>query len=164
MQGITRRQSLALGAATLGATTIPLIGARAADDDVPTADVKPPEAKVPAVKAPERKRRRPAVIAPEPTLVEPPLVEPAPQPLQPELVLPTEATEESLCAPGEVLPNDVLAAEPHAEAEIASPPIEADLCPPSEFVNDGDNGAAVPVDSQRRGFAERLRDWLGRTA
>ena len=38
---ITRRDSLALGAAALGATSVPLIGARAAVDDVPTADVKP---------------------------------------------------------------------------------------------------------------------------
>ena len=47
MQGFTRRQSLAAGAATLGvaalgATVLPLVGARAADSDVPTADVKPP--------------------------------------------------------------------------------------------------------------------------
>src|SRR3984885_3473859 len=47
MQGVTRRQSLAVGAATLGAaalgaTAVPLVGARAADSDVPTADVKPP--------------------------------------------------------------------------------------------------------------------------
>ena len=40
---ITRRDSLALGAAALGAASIPIIGARAAVDDVPTADVKPPE-------------------------------------------------------------------------------------------------------------------------
>jgi multiple sugar transport system substrate-binding protein len=46
MQGLTRRQSLALGAATFGATTIPLIGARAADSDVPVADVKPPAYKI----------------------------------------------------------------------------------------------------------------------
>lgn len=44
---VTRRDSLALGAATLGAAglgaaSIPLIGARAAVDDVPTADVKSP--------------------------------------------------------------------------------------------------------------------------
>ena len=38
---ISRRDSLTLGAAALGATSIPLIGARAAVDDVPTADVKP---------------------------------------------------------------------------------------------------------------------------
>jgi multiple sugar transport system substrate-binding protein len=47
MQGFTRRQSLAVGAATfgaaaLGAAAFPLVGARAADSDVPTADVKPP--------------------------------------------------------------------------------------------------------------------------
>src|ERR1700722_9282972 len=40
---ITRRDSLALGAAALGAASIPMIGARAAVDDVPTADVKAPE-------------------------------------------------------------------------------------------------------------------------
>ena len=40
---ITRRDSLALGAAALGAASIPIIGARAAVDDVPTADVKAPE-------------------------------------------------------------------------------------------------------------------------
>jgi multiple sugar transport system substrate-binding protein len=38
---ITRRESLALGAAALGGATIPIIGARAAVDDVPTANVKP---------------------------------------------------------------------------------------------------------------------------
>ena len=44
---ITRRDSLALGAAALGAAaSIPIIGARAAFDDVPTADVKPPEYKI----------------------------------------------------------------------------------------------------------------------
>ena len=43
---ITRRDSLALGAAALGAASIPTIGARAAVDDVPTADVKPPEYKI----------------------------------------------------------------------------------------------------------------------
>ena len=43
---ITRRDSLALGAAALGASSIPLIGARAAVDDVPTADVKAPEYKI----------------------------------------------------------------------------------------------------------------------
>ena len=47
MQGFTRRQSLAVGAASLGvaalgATALPLVGARAADSDAPTADVKPP--------------------------------------------------------------------------------------------------------------------------
>src|SRR5215469_5535777 len=43
---ITRRDSLALGAAALGAASIPIIGARAAIDDVPTANVKPPEFKI----------------------------------------------------------------------------------------------------------------------
>ena len=43
---ISRRDSLALGAAALGAASIPIIGARAAVDDVPTADVKAPEFKV----------------------------------------------------------------------------------------------------------------------
>ena len=47
MQDFTRRQSLAVGAAALGVaalggTALPLVGARAADSDVPTADVKPP--------------------------------------------------------------------------------------------------------------------------
>jgi multiple sugar transport system substrate-binding protein len=41
MTDLTRRDALVLGAATLGATAIPLIGARAAPD-VPAADVKPP--------------------------------------------------------------------------------------------------------------------------
>src|SRR5262249_13198203 len=40
---ISRRDSLALGAAALGAASIPIIGAQAAFDDVPTADVKAPE-------------------------------------------------------------------------------------------------------------------------
>ena len=43
---ISRRDSLALGAAALGAASIPIIGARAAVDDVPTADVKAPEFKI----------------------------------------------------------------------------------------------------------------------
>jgi multiple sugar transport system substrate-binding protein len=43
---ISRRDSLALGAAALGAASIPIIGARAAIDDVPTADVKAPEYKI----------------------------------------------------------------------------------------------------------------------
>ncbi len=46
MRDFTRRQSLALGAAAFGAATVPIIGARAADYDVPTADVKPPNFKV----------------------------------------------------------------------------------------------------------------------
>ena len=41
---ITRRDSLALGAAALGAS-IPIVGARAAVDDVPTANVKTPDFK-----------------------------------------------------------------------------------------------------------------------
>jgi multiple sugar transport system substrate-binding protein len=47
---ITRRNSLTLGAAALGAASIPIIGAprqaNAAFDDVPTADVKPPDLKI----------------------------------------------------------------------------------------------------------------------
>jgi multiple sugar transport system substrate-binding protein len=43
---ISRRDSLALGAAALGAASIPIIGAKAAVDDVPTADVKAPEFKI----------------------------------------------------------------------------------------------------------------------
>ena len=43
---ITRRDSLALGAAALGAASIPIIGAHAAVDDVPTADVKAPDYKI----------------------------------------------------------------------------------------------------------------------
>jgi multiple sugar transport system substrate-binding protein len=43
---ITRRDSLVLGAAALGASAVPLIGARGAVDDVPTADVKAPEFKI----------------------------------------------------------------------------------------------------------------------
>lgn len=43
---LTRRQSLLTGAALLGSSSIPLIGARAADLDVPTADVKQPEFKI----------------------------------------------------------------------------------------------------------------------
>ncbi|HTC09065.1 MAG TPA: carbohydrate ABC transporter substrate-binding protein, partial [Acetobacteraceae bacterium] len=46
MQGLTRRQSLAVGAATLSAATVPLIGVHAADSDVPTADVEPPAFKI----------------------------------------------------------------------------------------------------------------------
>jgi multiple sugar transport system substrate-binding protein len=43
---ITRRDSLTLGAAALGASAVPLIGARAAVDDVPTVNVKPLEYQV----------------------------------------------------------------------------------------------------------------------
>jgi multiple sugar transport system substrate-binding protein len=43
---MTRRDSLALGAAALGAASVPIIGARAAVDDVPTANVKTPEFKI----------------------------------------------------------------------------------------------------------------------
>jgi multiple sugar transport system substrate-binding protein len=43
---ITRRDSLTLGAAVLGAASIPTIGARAAVDDVPVANVKTPEFKI----------------------------------------------------------------------------------------------------------------------
>ncbi len=49
MTGITRRDSLALGAAALGAASVPIIGARAQEQapaDVPTADVKPPDLKI----------------------------------------------------------------------------------------------------------------------
>ncbi len=49
MTGITRRESLVLGAAALGASGVPIIGARAqnaAAMDVPMADVKPPEYKI----------------------------------------------------------------------------------------------------------------------
>lgn len=44
MTGFTRRESLALGAAAFGAATLPIIGAHAADD-VPTANVAPPDFK-----------------------------------------------------------------------------------------------------------------------
>ena len=46
---ITRRDLLVLGAAALGASGLPIIGARAQDAagaDVPTADVKPPDFKI----------------------------------------------------------------------------------------------------------------------
>ncbi|HXT80469.1 MAG TPA: extracellular solute-binding protein [Acetobacteraceae bacterium] len=43
---ITRRDSLVLGTAALGATSLPILGARAAVDDVPTANVKEPEYKL----------------------------------------------------------------------------------------------------------------------
>lgn len=48
MTGITRRDSLILGGAAIGAAGLPIIGARAAEAgaDVPTADVKPPEYKI----------------------------------------------------------------------------------------------------------------------
>ncbi len=45
MHNFTRRESLAIGAAALGAATLPLIGARAADE-VPTANVPPPALKI----------------------------------------------------------------------------------------------------------------------
>ncbi|MBV9251009.1 MAG: extracellular solute-binding protein, partial [Acetobacteraceae bacterium] len=43
---MTRRDSLALGAAALGAASIPIRGARAEVDDVPTANAKPLEYKL----------------------------------------------------------------------------------------------------------------------
>ena len=46
MTEITRRNSLKLGAAVLGAATVPVLGASAAVDDVPTANVKPLEYKL----------------------------------------------------------------------------------------------------------------------
>ena len=45
MRTFTRRESLALGAVALGAAGVPIVGARAAND-VPTADVKPPDYKI----------------------------------------------------------------------------------------------------------------------
>jgi len=42
MTDLTRRNTLALGAAALGASAVPLLGARAASD-IPMADVKPPQ-------------------------------------------------------------------------------------------------------------------------
>jgi hypothetical protein len=42
MTELTRRGAMALGAATIGASTLPLGAARAAVTDVPMADVKPP--------------------------------------------------------------------------------------------------------------------------
>jgi 8-oxo-dGTP diphosphatase len=120
---------------------------------------KSPVVKEPVVKEPAaRKRRPPTIIAPEPGVIAPSLVEPAPQPLQPELVLPTAVTDEIFCAASEVL-----AAEPPTEAEIAARTIEPDFCATSEPVN-GAADAAVPANSQRRSFADRLRDWLGGAA
>ena len=61
MTGITRRDSLVLGAAALGASSVPIIGARAqnaAPSDVPTADVKPPD--LPIEKGASLKLVRPA--------------------------------------------------------------------------------------------------------
>ena len=43
---ITRRDSLALGAAVIGAAGVPLVGAKAAVDDVPTVNVKPLDYKI----------------------------------------------------------------------------------------------------------------------
>src|ERR1019366_3331028 len=43
---IARRDAIALGTAAFGAAAIPIIGARAAVDDVPTANVKQPEYKI----------------------------------------------------------------------------------------------------------------------
>ena len=45
---LTRRGSLAFGAAAIGAANIPMIGARAADLDVPTVDTKKPDFKIEA--------------------------------------------------------------------------------------------------------------------
>ena len=48
MIGITRRESLVLGTAAIGAASVPIIGARAQQQDagVPVADVKPPNYKI----------------------------------------------------------------------------------------------------------------------
>lgn len=124
---------------------------------------KAPAAKPPAVKAPAARKRRDRVeITPPPVFTGPPpaLIEPAPRrlSLESEPVLPTE---ERLCAESEVL-----AAAPPAEADSVAPTSEAetDFCAASELANGDDDGAIVPVDGQRRSFAERLRDWLGRAA
>ena len=61
MTGITRRDSLVLGAVALGASNLPIIGARAQDaapTDVPMADVKPPN--LPIEKGASLKILRPA--------------------------------------------------------------------------------------------------------
>jgi 8-oxo-dGTP diphosphatase len=115
--------------------------------------VKEPAAKEPAAKPPvARKRRGRVVVTPEPALVEPALVGPVPPP--PEPVPATDARASAT--------SEVLAVEPPAEAEIAAPAIEPDFC--TEPMNGIDHAAAESVDAQRRSFAERLRDWLGRAA
>ena len=121
--------------------------------------VKETAVKERAIKAPvARKRRSRVVVTPEPALVERSSVEPVPQPLQPELALPT-SREERACAASEVL-----AGEPLTGAEIAAAAIEPDFCATSEPMNGVDHPAAVPVDGQRRSFAQKVRDWLGRAA
>jgi 8-oxo-dGTP diphosphatase len=117
---------------------------------------KPPVLKEPALKAPTRKRRRPVVITPEAAPVEPAPVQP---PVQPEFMLPTAVAEQSLGAAGESL-----AVEPLALAKIAAPATEVDSGAPRELMNGGDNEAAAPADGQRRSFAQKVRDWLGRAA
>jgi 8-oxo-dGTP diphosphatase len=132
----------------------------AKEASVTEASVKETAVKETAVKAPAaRKRRSRVVVTPEPAIVEPSLLEPVPQPLQPELALPEVVTEESRRVGSEALP-----AEPLAEAEIAAPAIESDLCATSESMNGVDHAAADPADGPRRSFADRLRDWLGRAA
>jgi hypothetical protein len=78
---------------------------------------------------------------------------------QPELALPEVVAEESPRPASEILPAESL-----AEAEIAVPAIEPDLCATAEPMNGVDHTAADPADGQRRSFADRLRDWLGRAA
>src|SRR5262249_11820893 len=104
----------------------------------------------------------PAPVAPslpEPALIEPSLVVPVQPPLQPELLLPTPMTEKLTCAA-----SVEFAAEPHAETAIALPETEADCCATLRPPDDDANAAIDPVVGQRRSFADRLRDWLGRTA
>ncbi|HET8996721.1 MAG TPA: extracellular solute-binding protein, partial [Acetobacteraceae bacterium] len=63
MQSFTRRESLALGVAAVGAATLPIVGANAAED-VPTANVAPPDLKI--EKGAQLKVLRPAkFVAPD---------------------------------------------------------------------------------------------------
>ena len=133
-----------------------IVGPLAANGLLRRLKAKPPLLKEPAVRAPARKRRRPVVITPEPAPVEPVLL-PLPPP---EFMLPTAVTEQSLGAASESL-----AVEPLAPAKIAPPAIEADSAAPAELMTGGDNQAAAGrADGQRRSFAQKVRDWLGRAA
>lgn len=65
MTGVTRRDTLAIGAAALGAGMVPIIGARGASD-IPMADVKPPN--FPVEKGASLRVMRPAkFVAPDET-------------------------------------------------------------------------------------------------
>ena len=91
-------------------------------------------------------------------LVTPPVfVAPEPQPLQPEFVLAAPAIDEGPRATGEVVTS-----EPGVKAAMAASEARADVCAKGEPVDVADAHGAV--EQERRSFAQKLHDWLGRAA